>query len=62
MLFSYHISLMGGDRILGGLYILGPGDKGVHYEWIEQKAGDKTNPDEIVDICRKIKKDLDGSN
>ena len=46
-------NLKGEGRILGGLYVLKPGDGGIQYEYVEQQFGDIASLENIIRACEE---------
>ncbi|KAK7507733.1 hypothetical protein BaRGS_00000698 [Batillaria attramentaria] len=47
-------NLDGEGRLLGGVFVMGPGKQGILYEYREKEFGDQANITDIVNAIRKI--------
>jgi len=48
--------LKGEGRLLGGVYVIGPGDQGVIFQHFEMEFGDIVNKTQILEAVNKMKK------
>jgi len=48
-------NLDGEGRLLGGLFVIGPGDQGILYEYRESEFGDHAPLEEVMAAVKKIK-------
>ncbi|CAH1794450.1 unnamed protein product [Owenia fusiformis] len=47
-------NLKGEGRLLGGCYVIGPGDQGILYQHQENSFGDTSNTTEVLEAVKKI--------
>lgn len=51
--------MKGEGRILGGMYIMAPGDAGAVYEYREQVFGDFAPLDDVLRVCQNLSNTVD---
>jgi len=50
-------NMKGEGRLLGGVYVIGPGDSGVLFEHRESEFGDHANLTDVMEAVKSIRKD-----
>ena len=49
-------NMKGEGRLLGGVFVIGPGEEGVVFEHRESEFGDHANLTDIMDAVKKMKR------
>lgn len=52
-------NLRGEGLVLGGVFVIGPGDQGILLEHREKEFGDKVNMLAVLRTARKMREDID---
>ncbi|KAL3876329.1 hypothetical protein ACJMK2_034191 [Sinanodonta woodiana] len=50
------VDLVGEGRLLGGLFVIGPGNQGIIFQYHEKEFGDHASLQDVQDAIRNIKK------